>query len=175
MEKIFLRPLLEDDVNENYLSWFKDPEVTKFLEVDGNSLTKQLVIDHLEKGKINKSYYIYAICLSENNKHIGNVKLGPINYKHNTSNFVIIIGDKRYWGQGIAAKAVKKTSEIAFNELNIRKITAGMYSENKGSIQALINAGFFIEATLKDQFVLNGEYQDNIIVSCFNPKFVKNE
>jgi len=175
MDKVFLRPLLKDDVNENYLSWFKDSEVTKFLEVDGNSLSKQLMIDYIEKGKMDKSYYMYAICLSENKKHIGNLKIGPINYEHNYSDLVTVIGDKKYWGKGLAAEAVKKGIEIAFNEFNIRKLSAGIYSGNVGSIKAYTNAGFFIEATLKDQFVLNEEYHDKIIVGCFNPKFLNNK
>ena len=173
MEKIFLRPLLEEDVIEKYLSWFKDPEVTNFLEVDGNSLTKQKVIDYIEEGKKTKTYYMYAVCLTENKKQIGNIKVGPINHKHGLSDLVVVIGDKKYWGKGLASEAIKKGMEIAFKEYNIRKLSGSIHSGNAGSIKAYTNAGWFIEGTLKDQFVVNGEFHDRIMVGCFNPKYYK--
>ncbi len=171
MDKVFLRPLLKEDINENYLNWFKDPEVTNFLEVDGNSLTKQKVIDYIEEGKKTKTYYMYAVCLTKNKKHIGNIKVGPIDQKHGLSDLVVVIGDKKYWGKGLATDALKKGMEIAFKEFNIRKLYGGIHSGNIGSVKVYTKAGYFIEATLKNHLVVNGEYLDKIVIACFNPKY----
>lgn len=171
MERVFLRSLEITDINENYLSWFKDEEVTKFLEVDGKSLTKEEVIRYINEGKNSKSYFMYAICIKENNKHIGNLKIGPINYKHGISDFITVIGDRTQWGKGLASEAIRLGIKLAFEKFNIRKLSAGVYSDNVGSIKAYTNAGFIIEGTLKDHYVFKGKYQDRVMVSCFNPNF----
>lgn len=171
MERVFLRSLETTDINENYLSWFKDEEVTKFLEVDGKSLTKEEVIRYINEGKNSKSYFMYAICIKENNKHIGNLKIGPINYKHGISDFITVIGDRAQWGKGLASEAIRLGIKLAFEKFNIRKLSAGVYSDNVGSIKAYTNAGFIIEGTLKDHYVFKGKYQDRVMVSCFNPNF----
>ena len=118
MNRIFLRPLKEEDINENYLSWFDDEEVTRFLEVRGNSLTREKVIEHLNLGLETKSYYIYAICLNENKEHIGNLKIGPIDERHKVSDLVTVIGDRKYWGQGYGSEAIRLGIELAFEKLN---------------------------------------------------------
>ena len=171
--KVFLRLLTYDDITEEYLTWFKDPQVTKYLEVDGENLTKKMAQEYIERGKKNNEYYMYAICLKDSNKHIGNLKIGPINWKHNFSDLVIVIGDKECWGKGLASEAIKKGIEIAFNTFNIRKLSGGIYSENVSSVKAYTNAGYFIEGKLKKQFIKNKSFQDKIMIGCFNPKFKK--
>jgi RimJ/RimL family protein N-acetyltransferase len=174
VDRIFLRPLVKDDITDNYISWFNDKTVTQFLEVRGESLTKQTIIDYIENGRKTQLYYMYAICLAENNKHIGNLKIGPIDYKHNISDLITVIGDRKYWGKGLATEAIRQGIKLSFEKYNIRKLCAGIYSENIASIKSYTKAGFLIEAVLKNHFILNGKYQDKVIISYFNPSFPPN-
>jgi len=168
-ERIYLRELLEDDVTERYLSWFRDPEVTKFLEA--KNLTRKDVIDYIRASKETATYYMFAICLNESGLHIGNLKVGPVNRKHMLSDLVTVIGDKNHWGQGIASEAIRIGINLAFNTYGIRKLAAGMYSDNVASYKAYLNAGFVEEARLKDHYVLNGKIMDRICVGCLNPRY----
>ena len=172
-QRIYLRPLEYSDVNENYLSWFNDQNVTKFLE--SKNLTKQEVIDYIKQGIESKTYYMYAICLIENNKHIGNIKIGPINRKHMTSDLVTVIGDSNYWGKGIATESIKIGNKIAFEQYKIRKLSGGMYSDNVASLNSYLKAGWIEEGRLKGHYLINGKVNDRVCVSCFNPDFFGNE
>ena len=172
-KNLFIRELLADDVKESYIEWFKDEDVTQFLEVDGNSLTVQDVIDYFEYGRKTKKYYMHAICLKETGKHIGNLKVGPIDWKHGLSDLVTVIGDKEQWGKGYATEAIKLGNRIAFEKYNIRKLTGGMYASNIGSTKAYTNAGWIIEGRLFNHYMVDGKFEDRIIVSCFNPHFEK--
>ena len=173
MSDILLRELTNDDINGYYLDGFKNDDVIKFLEVDGRNLTKQKVIDYIEHGKKTKSYYMYAICLKDNNKQIGNLKIGPINKNHMLSDLVTVIWDKSQWGKGLATVAIKLGNKIAFEKYNIRKLTGGMISDNIGSIKAYTKAGWFIEGKLQNHYIIEGKLKDRVIVSCFNPSFEK--
>jgi [ribosomal protein S5]-alanine N-acetyltransferase len=170
--RIYLRELTKEDVDEKYLSWFSDANVTQFLSVDGSNLTKQTVVDYINHGIQTKTYFMYAICLKENDTHIGNLKIGPIHPIHGFSDLVAVIGNKEYWGKGLATEAITVGNELAFNTYNIRKLTGSIYSENIGSIKAYTRAGWVIEGILKSQFLDDkGKYQDEVFVSYFNPKF----
>lgn len=171
MSKLFLRELVESDVNENYLKGFSNPDVTEFLEVDGASLTKEEVIDYMNSGRATKSYFMYAICLSENKKQIGNLKIGSINYRHMTSDLVTVIWDREEWGKGYGTEAIKLGNSLAFEKYNIRKLSGGIYDKDFGAIKAYTRAGWVIEAKLQNQAIVNGEYLDKVFVCCFNPNY----
>ena len=87
------------------------------------------------------------------------------------SDLVTVIGDKNYWGMGLATEAIKLGIELAFSKHDIRKLSAGMYSDNVRSINAYIKAGFVIEAILRGQYLLNGKVLNRVCVACFNPKY----
>jgi hypothetical protein len=47
MSRVYLRPLDFSDVNETYLEWFSDEEVTAFLHVNGKSLTIESIQSYI--------------------------------------------------------------------------------------------------------------------------------
>ncbi len=169
--QLFLRPLVSEDVQPGYLEWFRDEEVTHFLEVDGKSLTVQDVIGYIEAGQRAKSYFMYAICLKSGGRHIGNLKVGPVNWRHGIADLVVVIGDRTQWGKGYATEAIKLGNRLAFEKYNIRKLSGGMYGSNIGSVKAYTNAGWFVEGRLQNHYVLGGKFEDRIEVSCFNPSY----
>ena len=171
--RVYLRELLPSDVNEHYLEWFNNDAVLEFLEVRKGQLTIDNVLAYIKEGRDSESYYMYAVCLKENDKHIGNLKVGPINRKHMLADLVTVIGDKEQWGKGLATDAIKQGNKLAFEKYNVRKLTGGMYEKNIGSIKAYTKAGWLIEGRLQNHYEVDGKLQDRIIVSCFNPCYVK--
>lgn len=172
--RVFLRELTKEDVTDNYLKGFQSDNVTAFLEVDGKTLTAEDVVDYMNAGRESGNYFMYAVCTNEG-KHIGNLKVGPIDHKHKTSDLVTVIWDEDYWGKGLATESIKLGNKLAFENHNIRKLTGGMYSSNIGSVKAYTKAGWIVEATLQNHYLLNGKLEDRIIVSCFNPTFFPND
>jgi [ribosomal protein S5]-alanine N-acetyltransferase len=170
---VYLRPLQEEDFTERYLEWFRDPEVTRFL--DARNITREDTIQNLRNGQKENTWYLFAICETATNRHIGNLKIGPIHWRHSTSDLVTVLGERDSWGKGYAREAIKLGIEIACKELNIRKLSASIDSLNIGSIKAYTAAGFTVETSLKDQFmdvssgtpVLSGK----VFVAYFNPTF----
>lgn len=169
MKRVYLRPLNENDVNTDYLSWFADDDVTAFLEVNGKELTKEIVIDYIHTGRSTGKYFMYAICLTENDKHIGNLKVGPIIEKHQVADLPCVIGDKSQWGKGLATEAIALGSQIAFENHKIRKLTGQIYASNIGSIKAYCKAGWIIEGVNQSRYLVDGKEMDQVVVSCFNP------
>jgi RimJ/RimL family protein N-acetyltransferase len=170
--EVFLRPMEEADYDERYLSWFRDGEVTHFL--DARDLTRQDAVNYLRWGRETGRRFMYAICDSHTGLHIGNVKIGDIDPKSNISDLVTFIGDRRYWGRGRATAAIRLGIGLAFERYDIRKLSGGILAGNVGSLKAYTRAGFVVEAVLHSHRILEGKPVDWVVVSCFNRKYYPN-
>ena len=78
-----------------------------------------------------------------------------------------MIGASDVWGQGIASRAISLLMNIARDELDLRKLTAGCYASNVGSQKAFLKAGFQVECRRKGHFLSDGELEDLILMGCF--------
>lgn len=149
--RISLRCLTNRDVTEVYLGWLDDRSVNQFLEV---RFSAPKTLEELKKfvEKVNKSddVLLFGIFLTEGLTHIGNIKLGPISFIHGRADIGIIIGEKNYWGRGLATEAITLLSDHATAGLGLSRIYAGCYESNVGSRRAFEKAGFFVQARLAD-------------------------
>ena len=166
---IYLRDVRLSDVNENYYRWMNDPEVTKFTESRFYPISEEALEDYVKEKQKDKDSIFLAIIFKENQKHIGNIKLGPINWIHRLADIGIIIGEKDYWGKGCATEAIRLISKYAFSTLNLHKLTAGCYKGNAGSGKAFKKAGFIEEGLRKAHLFYDGEYQDILQYVVINP------
>ena len=169
-ERIYLREVRESDVNEHYYRWMNDNETTQYLESRffPNSLSAILGFVRSFDGNVNNVFL--AVIDKKNGQHIGNIKLGPIQWIHRTAEVGILLGEKEYWGKGFATEALKLLSNYAFNKLNLRKLTAGCYNLNKGSEALFLKAGFAVEGVRPQQFFFNGQYVDYVLLGLINEK-----
>ena len=111
---ITIRPLKLEDINKNYISWFRDNKVTEYLEARNISIDESK--KYLTDGILHRNYYIYAICDINTEEHIGNIKIGPLRRFDGISDLVTIIGNRNYWGNGVGTEAIKLVVQKAFFE-----------------------------------------------------------
>ena len=167
-KNIYLRKIILKDADKKYLSWLNDKEVNQYLETRHQQQTINSIKQYIKEN--NDNSILMAICIRKNNKHIGNIKIGPINYFHKTADISYFIGDKNEWGKGYATNAVKLSVKYSFQTLNLTKCSAGVYKNNIGSSKVLLKSGFFRDASLKSEFIFNSKRVDHIIYSILNKK-----
>jgi RimJ/RimL family protein N-acetyltransferase len=85
--------------------------------------------------------YIFGIYVKDNDKYIGNIKVGNIGFDK-TADIGMMIGDKSEHGKGYATDAISCISNFSFNILGLKKLVAGMIKLNYGSYKSFINNGF---------------------------------
>lgn len=173
-ENLTLRTLTTADASESYLAWLSDPDVNRYLEV---RFLPPCTVDELARfiTETNDSVHslMLGIFLRSNDRHVGNIKLGPIDWHHATGDIGLLIGDKQEWGKGHASIAISLLVEYAFTQLGIAKLTAGCYSENEGSRRAFLKAGFIEEGRRISQWLVGATRQDGILLGKVNSCFSK--
>lgn len=165
---IYLRPVEISDATKEYAGWLNDSGVNQYLESRFSRQTAKSVKEYIKKVLKNRDNLFMAIIRKDSGKHIGNIKLGPINRYHKFAEIGIMIGDKNSWGRGYASEAIKLISDFSFKKLKLHKITAGAYENNIGSVRAFIKSGFEIEGVKKKLFLFNGRYVNCITMAKFN-------
>jgi [ribosomal protein S5]-alanine N-acetyltransferase len=78
---------------------------------------------------------------------------------------------EKYWGQGIAVRAIKAATSYAFNEFDIVRVYAEPFADNIRSRRALEKAGFALEATFRRNVIKNGILKDSCIYSVLKEDF----
>lgn len=174
-KKVYLRPLLREDLTENYLKWINDQEITSFMETGIFPSTLENLTSFYESVQSSNKDVILAIIYKKTDKHIGNARLGPINWVHRKSYFGIMIGDKSIWGKGIGTEVTELILDYAFNRLNLNKVSLGVAVDNKKAIRSYKKAGFQEEGRLKEELFWNGKYIDTIYMGITRKQFTKRE
>jgi len=111
-EKIYLQILKEQAVTPTYLGWLNDPEITKFLEVRHTPQTMEGLCQWVAQFD-QKQRYLFGIFEAESEEHIGTATLYDMNTIHRTAHYGYLIGNKEYWGGGVALEALTLLFDFA--------------------------------------------------------------
>jgi RimJ/RimL family protein N-acetyltransferase len=112
-----------------------------------------------------------AITFGHESRHIGNIKIGPIDWDNGISDLVTVIGDRTTWGKGLASRAIRIAGDLAFESLGLRKLSGAVIAGNNASLAAYTNAGWVVEGRLVGHILEGNNSLDRILISRFNPKF----
>ena len=158
--RLCLRALEHSDLNATYLSWLNDPEVNRYLETRFLPQTQEALQAYWQAHRDDPASPWFAICLVGDGRHIGNIKLGPIQWLHRRADLSLFIGERSCWGQGYAREAIAMVRDWGFRELDLQKLNAGIYAGNTGSRRAFEKCGFELEGTLREEAVSGGQRLD---------------
>jgi len=168
-------PFGEGHIHDRYVSWMNDPEINCFLESRFSQHTLEGLHENYLKISGRNNVFFWAIQTTSGDlSHIGNIKLS-VNLNHLRGEVGIIIGDKKYWGKGMATMAIELVTIFAFNSLGLHKLTAGAYANNIGSVKAFLKAGFKIEYLIKEHFYINNSYEDCTVMSVLRRNWGHND
>ncbi|MCC6597443.1 MAG: GNAT family N-acetyltransferase [Alphaproteobacteria bacterium] len=164
--RLKLETLTLDNMSGDYFDWLRDPEVLRYLEVrHAPAQTPERIRAFVRDMLISPDNLLMGIFTKSDEKHIGNIKLGPLNRAHFRADIGIIIGDKDSWGKNYATEAIQGISVLAFETLGLLRVQAGAYENNHASIRAFEKAGFEKEGVLRGYWLDDeGVAQDGILM-----------
>jgi Acetyltransferases, including N-acetylases of ribosomal proteins len=169
--RISLRPLQREDLNDRYLSWVNDPDVTRYTETGAFPQTFQDLENFYRDVTSSRTQVILAIVEKKAGQHIGNVKLGPINSIHRRATLGILIGEKQFWGNGFGADTTRLAVEYAFYRLNLRRVDLGGFAEHESAVHCYENVGFKVEGRFRQDLFQDGEYKDRLWMGLLRSEY----
>lgn len=158
-DNYIIRPFRDSDT-ELWQVWDIDEEVQAHMPEPVNE--KQAVAEQLEYIKIceaEEDGYYWSIETKEG-VTIGTIALTDINDYHKLAELGVVVGDKNYWGKGVATEVVKAVVTYAFDQLDLERISAEAETDNAGIRKVLLTTGFTEDGLFKSARVKNGERVD---------------
>jgi RimJ/RimL family protein N-acetyltransferase len=169
--QVYLRPLEREDLNERYLNWLNDPEVNRYLESAKFPSAKRDLEKFYEEVTGSRNNVILAIADKRTDQHLGNVKLGPINWVHRKATLGILIGDKKFWRKGVGLEATRLAVEYGFYKLNLRRIDLGLFAEHESALRCYEKVGFKVEGRFRQNLFHEGEYKDSLWMGLLRSEY----
>lgn len=169
MSALTLRELTPGEVSDRYVAWLNDPQVNRYLESRFVCHTAESVRSFVAATADDDASRLFGMFL-DGTRHIGNIKIGPINTQHRSADVGLIIGERSEWGRGYATEAIAQATRHGFDVLGLRKLNAGCYAGNVGSARAFEKAGWEREGLRRSQFVCDGQRVDEILLGIAAPE-----
>lgn len=170
--RLELRYLTPRDVSDAYLGWLCDPEINRFTESRHTTHTLDSVRAFVAKCAVGTSNHLLGIIELSSGRHIGNIKIGPINATHRYASVGLIIGETDCWGKGYGSEAIGLASRHAFSTLGLHKLTAGIIVGNESSLRAFTKNSFVVEGVRRKQNFCGEEWRDEILLGLLKEEYV---
>lgn len=164
-EKIQLTLFKESDIDEQYVSWLNDTEVTKYSNQRFFKHTSKSCLKYLNSFNDSNNLFL-KITNKEQNEKIGTMTAYYSQF-HKTVDIGIMIGNKKYWSKGIGSDAWITLINFLKTNKHIRKITAGTMSINIGMLSIFNKSNMEYEATKEKQELCEDKEVDLVYYRIF--------
>ena len=167
-EQIYLRPITADDT-ELAVRWRNQPSVV------ANFLYRKPITpkDH-EDWLANKGFkglvHQFIVCRNEDDKPLGSAYLQNFDEESRRAEWGIYLGEEQTYGKGVGTEAGHLILDYAFNTLGLHKVVSRVLARNTASARMSEKVGSIQEAYLRDEYFLDGQYEDLILFGIFNPR-----
>jgi RimJ/RimL family protein N-acetyltransferase len=163
---IRLTPVNLEKDSESIAIWQLDNEFLRLLDSSvAFPFTAKQIKEWYEKGYSDR--YEFTIRKLNDEEPLGFVELGGINWSAGNAWAGIGIGDRGNWGKGIGTEAMRPMLKFAFEELNLRRISLGVFAYNLRAIRSYEKVGFKVEGRLREIVFRDGKRSDMIVMGIF--------
>ncbi|MFA6533841.1 MAG: GNAT family protein [Patescibacteria group bacterium] len=170
-KKVILRPIAVKEAAD-YLRWLKDKNINKFLSTEWKDLNLQKEQEYIKKSRKDKNKINWSI-YTKDGEHIGSTGLDAIDRYGKKASWGIFIGEKKYWGQGIATEALKNILKFCFESLKLNRVELWVVTENKGGVKCYRRCGFKKEGIRRQAGYRYGRFWDLMVMGILKNEYQK--
>ena len=99
---------------------------------------------------------VHAFAVLSDGLHVGNVVLDRVDLYLMQCRLSVYVGEPAARGRGVGGAAVGTALRHAFGPLGLGKVWLTAHPENAAALALYARAGFRLEGTLREEFILNG-------------------
>ena len=153
---IRLEKFTPDDFDQ-FISWM---DTEKFMyQFGGASFTFPVSKEQLYNYIADPAHRIYRVVDSATSRVIGHGSISHYNVKNRSARLCrILIAEEQDRSKGYGRQLIRALLKICFEELVLHRVDLGVIEYNKAAIRCYQSCGFQIEGTLRESFLIDGEY-----------------
>lgn len=156
--RLKLRALFRGDVQDVY-EYASDPRVSEYLLWSPHESVAQSRVYLMLLEKKYKRCEFYDWGIEYNGKIIGTCGFTSFSIENNSAEIGYVLSSK-YWGQGIAAEALKRVMEFGFSELGLNRIEGKYMAANERSLSVMKKCHMTLEGIHRQAMLVKGAYRD---------------
>ena len=154
--------------------WSRDAEYLRLLDSDpatpkSAKQRKEEIAQWLEHERADS--FGFAIRTLTDDRLIGFVGLGGINWSNGDGFVGIGVGEREDWGKGYGTDAMRLILRFAFTELNLHRVSLSVYANNPRAIRSYEKAGFSIEGRLRQVVHRDGQRADEVFMGVLREEW----
>ena len=169
--RVYLRGLMRSDIDGPWFDWFNDQENTFFMYHGTYPTSYEEHLKFYQKVVESNDDLVLAICLKEDNRHVGNVGLHNINWLYRRAELGIIHGDRSTHGKGLGTEAMRLICGHGFNRLNLHKIYFRLEEANTAARRAVERVGFQTEGVLREEVYHHRAWRNSLYMGLLVSDF----
>ena len=125
-----------------------------------------------EAGEMSLESYSFSIRTLEENKLIGEISLDVVNWPGREAFVALGIGETDYWSRGYGTDVMNVLLRFAFTEINLRRVSLGVFEYNPRAIRSYEKAGFRHEGRLRGLLHREGRRWDNLFMGILREEWL---
>jgi len=144
---------------ESVIRWFADPEVTRYLSLR-YPVSAEGELTWYSDIATNPHCVIWSVEVGPETAavHIGQCGIHDIAPIERTAETGIVIGEREWWGRGVATRLMRTRARWAFDELNMTALLTKIFLPNEASRRACERVGYREYGRKPYARFMNGEY-----------------
>jgi RimJ/RimL family protein N-acetyltransferase len=165
------RPIDERLAVSLFVDWFGDNRIRQYLSLS-YPITESSENDWLSKAATDPDNINWLVYIE--GQLIGSISLMKVDRANANAELGIVIGDKNFWGRGIAPAIEAAVTAYALENIipgGLNKVETRAYTDNERSIHALEKAGFKTIGKKREQVWKNGRWHDEWLAEALKKEW----
>ncbi len=118
--------------------------------------------------------FVYKVVDVDSGEVVGHISLGGISRKNRSARISrVLIGSLQHKGKGYCRDMIRAVLKVGFEDLNLHRISLGVYDFNTSAIKCYKSSGFSVDGVSRDVLLHNDEWWSLVEMSILEDEWTK--
>ena len=164
-----------EEMSRAFTRWSLNSEYVRLLNSSARPMqSAKSMAKSMEKEleELSVENYYFSIRTLAEDKLIGEIDLGVVNWPGRDAFVGLGIGETEYWSKGYGTDVMNVLLRFAFTEINLRRVTLTVFEYNPRAIRSYEKAGFRHEGRLRGLLNREGRRWDELFMGILREEWL---
>jgi RimJ/RimL family protein N-acetyltransferase len=165
-----------EEMSKAFPRWDQNSEYFRLLNSSARPMySAKSILKWLEEetGELSPASYYFGIRTLAEDKLIGELELDVVNWPGRDAFVGLGIGETEYWSKGYGTDVMNVLLRFAFTEINLRRVSLGVFEYNPRAIRSYEKVGFRHEGRLRRLLNREGRRWDNLFMGILREEWLE--